>query len=165
MTANFYAWGIVCSITLAMGPADKPLFDLTVAVLDLASLVSGISLYCWLTYQNLVSIVNMTACGTDGDVSGWAFCLKLYSEIFQLYKVLTVVTAIYLMPGSAKYFMFIIWTAYLWTWLILKTLNLSQYILGPAPSSCHSRGIGHWFFSVSIACSCRPLLQLPTHRW
>lgn len=60
----------MCSITLAMGPADKPLFDLTVAVLDLASLVSGISLYCWLTYQNLVSIVNMTACGTDGDVSG-----------------------------------------------------------------------------------------------
>lgn len=70
MTANFYARGIACSFTLALGPADKPLFDLTVAVLDLASLVSGISLGRWLTYQNLVSIVNMTASGTDGDVSG-----------------------------------------------------------------------------------------------
>lgn len=60
----------MCSFTLTLGPVDKPLFDLAVAVLDLASLVSGISLCCWLTYQNLVSIVNMTACGTDGDVSG-----------------------------------------------------------------------------------------------
>lgn len=92
------AWGLLGSIPLSLDPADKPLFELTVVALDLASLVFGIILCSCLTYQSLVSIVNMAACWTDNDVSGWAFCLQLYIEIFQLYKVFTVIAAIDLMP-------------------------------------------------------------------
>lgn len=140
---------ILCSITLSLDPTDKPLFDLTVAVFNLASLVSGISLCSWLTYWSLVSIINMAACGTDSDVSGWAFCLKLYTEFSSfMYKVFTVIAAIYLMPGSTKYFMCIIWTAYFY---MTNSKNLKSVPVHAAGTSTFR--LPFWKHKTSLSCS------------
>lgn len=150
------AWGILCSFTLSLEPADKPLFDLTVAVFNLASLVSGISLCSWLTYRSLVSIINMAACGIDSDVSGWAFCLKLYIEFSSfMYKVFTVIVAIYLMPGSAKYFMCIIWAAYFC--MTNNSKNLRSVTVHPA-------GTSTTLVLLTSDCSWRPHFHLSMHR-